>query len=69
MSEKKATVAVMKQTVKITLIKSAIRRQAYQTACLQGLGLKKLHESRVLEDTPCVRGMIEKVKHLLHVEP
>ena len=57
-----------KGSVKVTLIKSAIRRQGYQEQCIRGLGLRKLHSTRVLEDTPCVRGMIEKVKHLLHVE-
>jgi len=60
--------ALKSETVKVTLIKSPIRRQAYQSACLVGLGLRKLHSSRVLEDTPCVRGMIEKVKHLLRIE-
>lgn len=54
--------------VKVTLVKSTIRRQAYQAECVKGLGLRKLHSSRVLEDTPSVRGMIEKVKHLLIVE-
>lgn len=64
----KSSVALKKETVKVTLIKSPIRRQAYQAACVQGLGLRKLHSSRVLEDTACVRGMIEKVKHLLRIE-
>lgn len=64
----KTSEVLEKETVKVTLIKSPIRRQAYQSACLQGLGLRKLHSSRVLEDTPCVRGMIEKVKHLLRIE-
>ena len=58
-----------KNTVKVTLIKSAIRKQTYQSDCLRGLGLRKLHHSRVLEDTPSVRGMINKVLHLVHVEP
>ena len=35
---------------------------------LEGLGLNKLHRSRVLEDTPAVRGMIERVQHLVRVE-
>ena len=64
----KVSKTVKTETVKVTLIKSPIRRQAYQSACLVGLGLRKLHSSRVLEDTPCVRGMIEKVKHLLRIE-
>jgi large subunit ribosomal protein L30 len=54
--------------VKVTQIGSPIGRQAYQRATLKGLGLNKLHRSRVLEDTPAVRGMIESVKHLVRVE-
>ncbi len=54
--------------MKVTLIKSPIRRQAYQADCIKGLGLRKLHSSRVLEDTPSIRGQIEKIKHLLRVE-
>ena len=45
-------------------IGSPIGRQAYQRATLKGLGLSKMHRSRVLEDTPAVRGMIEQVQHL-----
>ena len=54
--------------LKVTQIGSPIGRQAYQRATLKGLGLNKLHRSRVLEDTPAVRGMIENVKHLVRVE-
>ena len=58
-----------KGRVKVTQTGSPIGRQAYQRATLKGLGLDKLHRSRVLEDTPSVRGMIESVKHLIKVEP
>ncbi|HXQ52851.1 MAG TPA: 50S ribosomal protein L30 [Stellaceae bacterium] len=54
--------------VKVTQIGSPIGRQAYQRATLKGLGLNKLRRSRVLEDTPEVRGMIEAVHHLVRVE-
>jgi large subunit ribosomal protein L30 len=54
--------------VKITQVASPIGREAYQRATLKGLGLNKMHRSRVLEDTPAVRGMIERVKHLLRIE-
>lgn len=54
--------------VKVTQIASAIRRKEIQTQTLVGLGLNKMHRSVVLEDTPSIRGMIEKVKHLLKVE-
>ena len=43
-------------------------RRADQEATLKGLGLNKRHRSRVLEDTPAVRGMIARVQHLLLVE-
>ncbi|MGN6670124.1 MAG: 50S ribosomal protein L30 [Candidatus Nucleicultricaceae bacterium] len=54
--------------VKVTQIASAIRRKEIQTQTLHGLGLNKMHRTVVLEDTPAIRGMIEKVKHLLKVE-
>lgn len=55
------------KTVKVTWIRSANKRTADQQATLVGLGLRKLHQSRELEDTPSVRGMIAKVQHLLQV--
>jgi len=57
-----------KKTVKVTQIRSPIRRQADQRATLVGLGLNKMHRTRELEDTPAVRGMINKVSHLVRVE-
>ena len=46
---------------------SPIGRKPDQRATRTGLGLNKLRRRRVLEDTPAVRGMIDKVKHLVHV--
>jgi large subunit ribosomal protein L30 len=57
-----------KKTVTVTQIKSIARRTDDQRLTLIGLGLNKLHRTRELEDTPSVRGMIDKVKHLLRVE-
>ncbi len=57
-----------KKTVKVTQIKSAIGRFKKQRQTLEGLGLNKLHKTRELEDTPAVRGMINKVHHLVRVE-
>ena len=57
-----------KKTVKVTQIGSPIGRTKDQRATLVGLGLNKINRSRELEDTPAVRGMINKVKHLVHVE-
>lgn len=54
--------------VKVTQVVGSIARRADQEATLIGLGLNKRHKSRVLEDTPSVRGMIYKVRHLLKVE-
>jgi large subunit ribosomal protein L30 len=56
------------KTVKVTQIGSPIGRENYQLDTLKGLGLNKRHRSRVLEDTPAVRGMIARVHHLLRVE-
>ena len=56
------------KTVTVEQIGSPIRRQAYQRATLVGLGLNKMHKTRELEDTPSVRGMINKVAHLVRVE-
>jgi large subunit ribosomal protein L30 len=55
--------------IKVTQVGSPIGRESSQEATLKGLGLNKRHRSRVLEDTPAVRGMITKVQHLLRVEP
>ena len=57
-----------KKTVKVTLVKSPIGTGAKDRATLLGLGLKKLHQTRELEDTPAVRGMITKVAFLVRVE-
>lgn len=57
-----------KQTVVVTQIKSAIGREGSQRKTLIGLGLNKIGRTRELEDTPSVRGMINKVKHLVRVE-
>jgi len=54
--------------VQVTQIGSGIGRKPDQIATLKGLGLGKLHRVKVLEDTPSVRGMINKVKHLLDVK-
>ena len=56
------------KALKVTQIGSPIGRQDYQRATLKGLGLNKRHRSRVLEDTPAVRGMIARVQHLVRVE-
>ncbi len=54
--------------LKVTQIGSPIGRPAIQRKTLIGLGLNKMHRSRVLDDTPSVRGMITKVHHLVKIE-
>ncbi|HYN38001.1 MAG TPA: 50S ribosomal protein L30 [Rhodospirillales bacterium] len=54
--------------VRVTQVKSPIARRHDQRETLIGLGLNKLHRTRELEDTPSVRGMINKVRHLVKVE-
>ncbi len=55
------------QTVQIQQVKSAIGYDRQQRATLRGLGLRKMQQVRELEDTPAVRGMINKVRHLVVV--
>lgn len=54
--------------IKVTQVGSPIRRRFDQRENLVGLGLNKLHRSKILKDTPEVRGMINKVSHLVQVE-
>ena len=56
------------KTVTITQTGSPIGRKAYQRATLIGLGLNKMHRTSTQEDTPSVRGMINKVAHLVKVK-
>ena len=57
-----------KKTLKVTLVKSPIGTRESHRATVFGLGLKKIRQTRVLEDTPAVRGMINKVSYLVKVE-
>ena len=54
--------------VRVTLVKSVNGRLESHRACVRGLGLRRMHHSAVVEDTPCTRGMINKVAYLLRVE-
>ena len=55
------------KTVTVQQFASAIRRPVIQEQTLIGLGLNKMRRRRTLEDTPAVRGMINKVRHLVRV--
>ncbi len=54
--------------LKLTLIKSKYGRLKSHRACVAGLGLRRMHQSVVVEDTPENRGMINRVSYLLSVE-
>lgn len=54
--------------IKVTLKRSGIGRNKYFTTVLHGLGLRRLHQTVVLQDTPEIRGMINKVNHMVTVE-
>lgn len=54
-------------SIVVKLVGSPIRRPADQRATLVGLGLKKMHQTRTLQDTPAVRGMIRKVSHMVEI--
>ena len=58
----------MKEKVAIRWVKSDIGFDRRQRATLRGLGLKRLNQRVELEDTPAIRGMIRKVRHLVVVE-
>jgi len=57
----------MAKTIVIKQIGSPIRRPAKQRATMIGLGLKKMHKTRELEDTPSVRGMINSIPHMVEI--
>ena len=56
------------KTVKVTLVRSVIGTKESHRATVRGLGLRRLNSSSTLEDTPAVRGMINKVYDLLKCE-
>ncbi len=56
-----------KKTVTVKLVRSVAGTRASHRATVRGLGLRKLNSQRVLEDTPAVRGMINKVDYLVQV--
>ena len=56
------------EKVKVTLVRSINGRTAKHKACVAGLGLRRMHHTVTVDDTPCNRGMINKVSYLLKVE-
>ncbi|RLA59214.1 MAG: 50S ribosomal protein L30 [Gammaproteobacteria bacterium] len=57
-----------KASIKVTQVKSVHGRQKNHKACVAGLGLRRIGHTVEVEDTPSVRGMINKAHYLLKVE-
>jgi large subunit ribosomal protein L30 len=57
-----------KKYIKITQIRSVAGRLLIHKKCIKGLGLKRIHQTVQVEDTPAIKGMIDKVAFLLKVE-
>ncbi|MDO5351312.1 MAG: 50S ribosomal protein L30 [Succinatimonas sp.] len=57
-----------KKTIKVTQTKSSIGRLPKHVATLKGLGLRRIRHTVELEDTPSVRGMINKISYMVKVE-
>lgn len=55
------------RTVKVTLVRSTIGFKSNQADVVRGMGLRRLHHTVELPDTPATRGMIHKVRHLVEV--
>ncbi len=58
----------MAAKLKVTLVRSTIGRLKAHKACVSGLGIRRIHQTVVVEDTPCNRGMINAVSYMLKVE-
>lgn len=54
--------------IKVTLVRSLNGRLASHKACVRGLGLRRMHHSVTVADTPSTRGMINKIAYMLKVE-
>jgi large subunit ribosomal protein L30 len=54
--------------LKVTQVRSALDRKSKQRGTIQALGIRRMQQSVVCEDTPAIRGMIRAVRHLVEVE-
>jgi large subunit ribosomal protein L30 len=57
-----------KKMLKVTLVRSVNGRLKSHKACVAGLGLRRMHQTVEVEDTPCTRGMVNKVSYLVKVQ-
>lgn len=56
------------KTIRVTLVKSTVGRLKKHKACVAGLGLRRIGHTVEVEDTPAVRGMINRVSYMLRLE-
>jgi large subunit ribosomal protein L30 len=68
MAKRAAKTSAEAKRVKVTLRKSTIGFGKKQAAVVEGLGLRRLNHSVELADTPAIRGMIHKIRHLVEVQ-
>lgn len=54
--------------IKVTLVRSTIEKLPSHKACVRGLGLRRMHHSVMVQDSPAVRGMIKKIQYMLKIE-
>lgn len=57
-----------KKTMKVTLVRSMSGRLKTHQSCVRGLGLRRIHQTVEVEDTPATRGMLNKVSYMVNVE-
>ncbi|HEC16910.1 MAG TPA: 50S ribosomal protein L30 [Sedimenticola sp.] len=60
--------AKKKSTMQVTLVRSMNGRLKSHQACVRGLGLRRMHQTVEVEDTPATRGMVNKVSYMVRVE-
>ncbi len=60
--------AKQQRKLKLTLLRRKYGRKPSHLACVQGLGLKRINHTVEVEDTPCNRGMVNKIAYLLKIE-
>jgi len=68
MAKKKAAAKKSGKTVKVTLVRGVVGTRESHRATVRGLGLRRINHTVELEDTPAVRGMINKVNYLVKCE-
>ena len=57
-----------KKMMRVKLLRSVNGRLASHKACVRGLGLRRIHHTVEVEDTPCTRGMVNKVNYMVRIE-